>query len=258
MNCVILAAGLGTRLRGISDSKPLTPLAGVPLIEHVVRRAAASGASRFVVVTGHEGKRLERFLSGLARRLGLTVEFARVEDWQRPNGFSVLAGSALIEGDYLLLMSDHLFDPDIAARLAGASDPTADVVLAVDRNLQGELVDLADVTKVEAAGDGRILRIGKELERYNAFDTGVFVAGPGLAEAIRADIAGGGIGSLSAGVQRLADAGRARTMDIGSARWIDVDDARMLRLAEAWLAEKGATGCAASPRYADPSSERTA
>jgi len=40
------------------------------------------------------------------------------------------------------------------------------------------------------------------------------------------------VGSLSAGVQRLARADRARTMDIGAARWIDVDDARMLALAE--------------------------
>ena len=30
MNCLILAAGLGTRLRGISESKPLTPIGGIP------------------------------------------------------------------------------------------------------------------------------------------------------------------------------------------------------------------------------------
>jgi choline kinase len=258
MNCLILAAGLGTRLRGVSDSKPLTPLTGAPLIEHVVRRVAAGGVSRFVVVTGHEAERLEGYLGELAQRLGLDIVFARVDDWNLANGHSVLAGSAQIEGEYLLSMSDHLFDPAIVAQLAGLAEPDADVVLAVDRNLAGELVDLADVTKVEVAGDGSIARIGKELARYNAFDTGVFRAGPGLAEAIRADIAAGGSGSLSAGVQRLADAGRARTMDICPARWIDVDDARMLGLAETWLACAGATDNAASPKYAGPSSEQTA
>jgi choline kinase len=246
MNCVILAAGLGTRLRGVSESKPLTLVAGVPLIEYVVRRAAAGGATRFVVVTGHRADELELFLTGLGHRTSLPISFARAEDWTRPNGFSVLAGSAQVDGDYLLLMSDHLFDPEIARRLAVASSPAADVVLAVDRDVAGELIDIDDATKVDVAPDGKIASIGKELARYNAIDTGVFLAGPGLADAIRADIAAGGPGSLSAGVQRLADAGRARTLEIGAARWIDVDDARMLELAERLVAGEGiATGSAA-------------
>lgn len=232
MNCMILAAGLGTRLRGVSDSKPLTLLAGMPLIEHVVRRAAAGGADRFVVVTGHQAEQVERFLAGLGQRLGLAMRFARVDDWTRPNGFSVLAGSALMEGEYLLLMSDHLFDPAIARRLFEARAQAADAVLAVDWNVAGELIDVADATKVDVAPDGTIVRIGKEIDPYNAVDTGLFRAGPGLAEAIRADVAAGGSGSLSAGIQRLADSGRARTMDVGVAHWIDVDDARMLSLAE--------------------------
>jgi choline kinase len=188
---------------------------------------------------------LEPFLVGLGERLALPISFTRAEDWTRPNGFSVLAGSARIEGDYLLLMSDHLFDPEIARRLIGAPSQMADVVLAVDRHVDGELVDPADATKVEVAPDGTIVRIGKELERYNAIDTGLFRAGPELAEAIRAVIAAGGSGSLSAGVQRLADAGLARTMDVDAARWIDVDDARMLALAEGLVASDALMGSAA-------------
>ena len=217
----------------------------MPLIEHVVRRAASAGATRFVIVTGHEAERLEQFLDELGRRLELRIEFARVDDWTRANGYSVLTGSALVEGNYLLLMADHLFDPEIARRLAGASDLSADLVLAVDSDLAGEFIDLADATKVEVAADGGILAIGKDLAHYNAVDTGVFLAGPGLAAAIEADIAEGGPGSISTGVQRLAKAGRARTMNIGRARWIDVDDGRMLELAERLLASEGVTGNAA-------------
>mgnify|MGYP000446849816 CR=1 FL=1 len=53
------------------------------------------------------------------------------------------------------------------------------------------------------------------------------------AEAIRAAIAEGKAGSLSEGMQKLADAGRAATMDIGAAWWLDVDDPRAFDLAEA-------------------------
>ncbi len=226
MICLILAAGLGTRLRELSNSKPLTPVAGIPLIEHVIRRAAAGGATRFVVVTGHEADRLEDFLAGLE----LPIACVRVEDWTRPNGWSVLAGSAAIEGDYLLSMSDHLFDPEIVRRLLAG--PRSGVTLAVDRTLSGPLLDIADATKVQVAADGRIASIGKTIPDYNAIDTGLFLATPELAEAIRAVIAAGGGGSLSDGMQLLADTGRAITVDVGPARWIDVDSPEMLALAE--------------------------
>jgi choline kinase len=240
MKCLILAAGLGTRLREASDSKPLTPLAGKPLIEHVIERAAAGGATGFVVVTGHEADKVEAFLAALRERSGLAIEWVRADDWHCANGYSVLAGSAAIEGKYLLVMSDHLFDPDIARRLIAAAD--AAVTLAVDRDLAGPYLDIDDATKVEVAPDGRILRIGKALERYNAIDTGIFLATPALAQAIRDDIAWGGGGSLSEGMQRLADAGRAAAFDIGLARWIDTDDLRMLALAETFLAAETGQG----------------
>src|SRR6185369_11052802 len=109
MNCLIIAAGHGSRLRDVSPSKPLTPVAGAPLIEHVARAAAAGGASAFTVVTGHEAERLEAFLGELSNQLGLPIAPVRIADWDRPNGHSVLAGAAAIRGDYLLMMADHLF-----------------------------------------------------------------------------------------------------------------------------------------------------
>lgn len=245
MNCVILAAGLGSRMRGVSDSKPLSPVGGVPLIEHVVRRAAAGGADAFVVATGHEADRVEAFLTGLAERTGLPIDFARVADWTLPNGHSVLAAADRIEGDYLLLMADHLFDPAIVRGLLEDERDGAALVLAVDRNIAGPLIDIEDATKVALAADGGIAGIGKQLERYDAIDTGVFRATPALADAIRQAVAAGGAGSLSEGVQRLAAAGQALTMDVGAARWIDVDDPRMLALAERLVADEALRDIAA-------------
>jgi choline kinase len=238
MNCLILAAGLGSRLRGVSESKPLTPVGGVPLVEQVIRRAAAGGATRFVVVTGHEAQRVEAFLADLQVRLALPIGWERVEDWTQPNGHSVLAGAGVLNGNYLLTMADHLFDPEIVEQLL--KQRPAGLALAVDRDLSGPLLDIDDATKVEVDGDGRIVRIGKALASYNAIDTGLFLATPALVESIRAAIDAGGSGSLSEGVQRLADAGLASTMDIGSARWIDVDSPAMLRLAETFVRDDAA------------------
>ena len=213
MRALIIAAGHGSRLRSVSPSKPLTPVAGVPLIERVIRAAAEGGASAFTVVTGHEAARVEAFLATLAE---FRIDAVRVADWDLPNGHSVAAGAATIEGDHLLTMADHLFDPAIVRRLIGA--PPAPLTLAVDRDLDNPLLDMEDATKVETGADGVILRIGKTLERFDAIDTGLFRATPALAEALRE---GGG---LSDGVQRLANQGMARTLDVTGDFWLDVDD----------------------------------
>jgi choline kinase len=243
MNCLILAAGFGSRLRGISESKPLTPVGGVPLIEHVILRAAMGGATRILVVTGHEAERVETYLKGLQARFALPVGWERIEDWTQPNGHSVLAGASVLTGNYLLSMCDHLFDPEIVRGLL--RQKPSGVILATDRNLSGPLLDIDDATKVEVADDGRIVRIGKQLTSYNAIDTGLFLATPALAASIRADIAAGGGGSLSEGMQRLADAGQAHAIDIGSASWIDVDGPAMLELAETLVASQRPRGSAA-------------
>jgi len=236
MNCVILAAGHGSRLRAISDSKPLTMIAGTPLIERVISAAARAGARDFVVVTGHRADRVEALLSTLPGRLGVSVKPVRISDWNRPNGFSVLAGAESIHGPYLLLMSDHLFDPEIARRLLRAAPAGADLTLVVDSDLESPLLDMEDATRVAVANDGRIVRIGKMLADFNAIDTGIFLATPALAEAIRADVEAGGGGSLSEGVQRLARGGTAFTTDSGGLAWIDVDDPTSFAAAESMLA----------------------
>jgi choline kinase len=235
MKCLIIAAGQGTRLRSIAPSKPLARVAGLPLIEHVVRAAAAGGATGFVVVTGYEPEPLEAFLGLLSERSGLSIEIVRNEGWAQPNGISVLAAAPRLGSEFILLMSDHLFDPEILRDMIAADRRGAALTLGADHAVDNPLLDLDDATKIELDGKGRILRIGKTLPHYDAIDTGVFIATPELLEALRASLAAGGTGSLSEGVQALADSGRAFTLDIGGRWWLDVDDEAAFAKAEAAL-----------------------
>ena len=236
MKALIVAAGQGVRLRGLAASKPLAKVGGVALIERVMASAAEAGVDGFVVATGYEGEALERALEPIAARLRLKVTCVFNPDWRGANGVSVLAAAGELAGPFVLMMADHLFDPAILAELIGRTDPADGVVLAVDRRLDNPMVDLEDVTRVQTTRGGAIARIGKLIEPYDAFDTGLFRAGPALLEALRADVAGGGPGSISAGMQRLADTGRAESFDIGDRFWIDVDDAAALEKAERHVA----------------------
>jgi choline kinase len=232
MKCLIIAAGQGTRLRSIAPSKPLAEVAGRPLIEHVVTAAAAGGATEFVIVTGYAPEPLEAFLGFLSERTGLAIEIVRNEDWALPNGISVLSAAARLGDEFVLLMSDHLFDPAILRGMIAADRSEAALTLAADHHVGNPLLDIDDATKVELGESGRIRRIGKVLMRYDAIDTGIFIAKPELLDALRASLAAGGTGSLSEGVQSLADSGRAFTWDIEGRWWLDVDDEAAFAKAE--------------------------
>jgi myo-inositol-1-phosphate synthase len=221
---LIIAAGQGIRMRDVARSKPLALVNGVPLIERVITAAHEAGVSRFVVVTGYEGRRLEAFLEGLAERLAIPITTVRNFAWKSANGLSVAAAESHLEERFVLMMADHLVDPSIITDLTHAEAKSDEVVLAVDRRLDNPLVDLDDVTRVAVDGHGRITAIAKLLAGHDAYDTGVFLASKALVRAIRDDVAAGGGGGVSDGMRRLAAEGLARTFDIGDRFWLDVDD----------------------------------
>jgi choline kinase len=233
MNALILAAGYGSRIAALAAPKPLVPVAGVCLLEWSVRQAASAGITQAVVVTGHRASEIEARLPGIAYRTGVSLEACRITDWSRPNGHSVLAGAGRIEGNYLLMMADHLFAAGLLRTLVQDMGRTRGASLAIDRDVAGPTIDPDDATWVRRRANGRIALIGKHLTRYDAVDCGAFIATPELAEAIAKAVSEGAAGSLSEGMQRLAERGAADTVDVTGQWWIDVDDPRMHAMAEA-------------------------
>ena len=115
---MILAAGLGTRLRPLTDRipKPLIPVAGVPMLERVARRLIAAGADRLVVNTSHLGEQVEAFLR---ERDGFGVEWHVSPEPGEPleTGGALVRGEALFRRDapFFLHNSDILTDAPLAA-----------------------------------------------------------------------------------------------------------------------------------------------
>jgi len=224
MKCLIIAAGKGRRLQKKGQCKPLIPLFGVALIERTIESALKAGADDFYVVTGHHHERVDAFLKRLSNRLNIPIQTLFNEKWQdTDNGISVLRARDHLHKPFLLLMTDHLFDPGIARDLIRAAEAQGGLTLAVDSQLDNPLVDLDDVTRVFIEQEC-IVTIGKNLEYFNAYDTGVFLCTASIFDALTQTSLATGNTCLSNGVALLAAAGQAHTFDIAGRFWIDVDD----------------------------------
>jgi choline kinase len=222
---VILAAGKGTRLRESDDAlpKPLTVVAGKPLIKRTILTLREAGVRRVTVVTGFMADLVERTLGADAEyaSAGVKLTFARNAEFDLANGVSVLVGGVMAPGPFVLSMADHIYTPTVARLVAGADMSAADLYLATDPRTT-EVHDVDDATKVKSEG-GRIVEIGKQIPVYDRIDCGVFAVTHHLLEMLKEVRADRGDCSLTDGVRKLAGKGRARVVDIGNEKWQDVD-----------------------------------
>ncbi len=87
MKAMIFAAGLGTRLRPLTDDIPkaLVEVNGVPMLELVLRRLSAAGVTEFVVNTHHFHEKIAGWLKA-KNNLGFKIELSREEAFPLETG----------------------------------------------------------------------------------------------------------------------------------------------------------------------------
>jgi choline kinase len=230
---VILAAGNGDRFESPDhESKLLQPLLGQPILLRTLAAAAEAGVTSATVVLGYQADRV-RALAERGAPAALALSFAYNAEWRLENGVSALTARPHTGTDrFALLMGDHVFEPPVLQRMLRLSADDGRSLLAVDAQFPPERAD--EATKVRRDGS-RIVAIGKDLDDYDALDTGVFVFSPSLYDAIEASRADGDT-TLSGGVRRLAALGRMHAVEIGGAAWCDIDTVSDLVTAESVLA----------------------
>lgn len=145
---IVLAAGKGTRMKS-NLHKVLHPIAGRPMIEHLMASAAALSPQRQVVVAGHGREQLEKALGGSAA--------IAVQEPQLGTGHAVQQAQAALEGfegDVLILYGDVPFVRTETMRAMidrlHAEDAPAVVVLGFEPE------DPLQYGRVLAHDDGRI------------------------------------------------------------------------------------------------------
>ena len=220
-DCLILAAGNGSRIAALSGSapKPLVPLFGAPLLEHIVLSSAAAGIEKFVIVVGYRADAIRRWFADHPLE-DLSITLVDNLDYQKANGVSALAAKKLLRNPFLLLMADHIFEPKTARALLRQPLDEDEVILGVDHKIDC-IFDLDDATKVKLEGND-IVGIRKDLLHYDALDTGMFLCSPALFERLEAAKKDGNC-SLSDGMRQLGRERKLKSFDIANGHWQDVD-----------------------------------
>lgn len=156
MQAVILAAGMATRLKPLTDDTPkcLLLLDDKPIIYYMLNNLKNQGIKELVVVTGFERAKIEDYIQGHFPEL--TVKFIYNKDFAATNNaYSLLLAKESIKGEFILLDSDIVFHEEILALLKKFPERPA---LAVERHACGE-----EEIKVTVDSKQRIGAINKQV-----------------------------------------------------------------------------------------------
>jgi len=234
LKALIIAAGQGTRLRPVGDTKPLVQLLGLGLIERVILTAKKSGIKEFCIVVGYHGENIREHLSD-GKKYGVKIQYVQNDEWTRGNAISVLKARDHFKESFVLLMTDHNYDCRILDRLLKTKIEKDECILCVDKNPKDHL-NIDDATKVQTV-DHRIETIGKDLTDYNCIDTGIFICNPVIFDALEQSISKGDEG-LSGGIKILAQRHKMRYTLLEDNFWIDIDDKTDRKNAELLICNK--------------------
>jgi CDP-L-myo-inositol myo-inositolphosphotransferase len=229
MKALIIAAGKGSRSGSLTkdEPKPFVRLLGLSLVERVILTAKEVGIDEFIVVIGYRGKRIKEKL-GNGKRYGVKIAYIENTEWERGNGVSVLKAKESLKENFILSMSDHIFDSRILKKLINY-DLKNSVILAVDKRepLPGD-------TRV-LEKNGKIVKIGKDIEKANCIDTGLFLCSPKIFSYIQETVREGSE-ELAHGIAQAAKNRDAQVLDITQIEsyaskmrkeirpwWIDID-----------------------------------
>ncbi len=173
---MVLGAGLGKRMRPITDTlpKPLVPVAGKALIDWGLDSLAAAGVTKAVVNVHYLGDQLE---THLARRKRPVIQISNERDVLLDSGGGIVNALPLLGADPFYLVNSDTFWLDDAEpnleRLAKAFDPSRmDIFLMLASHDQA--TGHGDKSDFTIDRDGRIARF------VEGAGTGYIYAGVGI------------------------------------------------------------------------------
>lgn len=223
MKAVILAAGKGTRMRPLTNRrpKPLVPVAGRPILEHIVGGLASAGVDRVCLVIGWMGEQIqEAFGDGTA--LGADLTYVWQEDYGGTGAAVLLAEEFIGDDQFVLGWGDIIIPPENYRRMMAIfREERPEAMLAVNR--VDDPWEGAAVYVEDGLVDRIIEKPPKGTSTTNFNNAGLFVFGPELLQTLKdTEVSERGELEVPSAIATLLDRGSAiRAYEIDG-YWSDV------------------------------------
>ena len=158
MRAMILAAGLGLRMRPLTDTIPkaLAPVAGRPLIEYALRFVRSQGIEQVVINLHHLGDQIRTTL-GDGSAYGVRITYSP-EDPLLETGGGIKNAQPFLDGEtFLVINSDAILDLDLGAVLDAHRRNKAAGTLVLRPDPEAAVYGLLEINRV-----GRLRRVRGE------------------------------------------------------------------------------------------------
>lgn len=166
MQAVILAAGLGSRLKRITEDKPkcMVEVNGVSLIKRMLQQLNTHDLKRIVIIVGYENTQLMSYIENL--NIDVPIYYVHNERYSETNNiYSLyLAKEYLLQDDTILLESDLIFEDKVLERLIKSKESNVAVVAKYEHWMDGTVTLLDETQKITKF-------IGKDKFKYSEVDT---------------------------------------------------------------------------------------
>lgn len=245
MDGMILAAGLGTRLRPLTEETPkaLVTVGGIPMLERIARRLTGAGVDRLIINIHHHADRIREFVD---RRDGFGVDTRLAVEPGAPletgGGLLNARDEFRLDAPFFLHNVDIICEMDLVDmyRAHEADDPLA--TLAVSGRDAGRVLRFDDAglqARVDRATGAVEAERPPDGESRDLAFAGIHVVSPRIFDLMTER----GAFSIIGPYLRLAGAGhRIRPYDIGRALWLEVGDPERLERARRFLTRGNGEG----------------
>jgi len=242
MKAVILAAGKGTRMGDLTDEvpKPMLPVEGRPILEHIISGLQASEITEFCVITGWKAEVIESHF-GDGSAFGVQVSYVRQEVQDGTGKAPELAKEFVGDSPFLLTYGDILVKPETYAQMlkrwgegefaglvtvTGSEDVTKGGLFFFDEEFSlKHLVEKPSAEQLEELRAADWLKEG-EPAWYNA---GIYLFQPALfAHTAQLEKSPRGEYELTDALTALLSAGDTLAGLAIEGRWVDVRDPEVL------------------------------